>query len=98
MGELKPICVIYFPYLFYPESGARNWIYEYARFLNGDDHEKKWDSKCDYSQYYWFCFYKSNITEPEFKVFYEKEFNQVKFEELKQMVNDAIGQQKIKNQ
>jgi len=33
------------------------------------------------------CFV-GNLPEPEFQVFYEKDFNHVKFEELKQIVKD----------
>lgn len=30
----------------------------------------------------------SNVDEPKFEAFYEKDFNEVKFEELKQIVKD----------
>jgi len=94
----KPICIIYFPDLF-DVNNNRNWIYDYMRALNGEENK---DSKTnyklshDYSDYHWFCFYKDEITEPEFKVFYEKDFTQIKFDELKQIVSNSI--EKYKNE
>lgn len=31
-----------------------------------------------------------NVDEPKFEAFYEKDFNEVKFEELKQIVKDSL--------
>jgi len=87
----KPICVIYFPDLYTSVDHDRNWIYEYARFLNGEQNDGgryQWDGH--FTDYYWFCFYKNDITEPEFKVFHEKDFTPIKYEELKQLVLDSI--------
>ncbi|MES2382818.1 MAG: hypothetical protein V4538_17355 [Bacteroidota bacterium] len=87
MEHVKPICVIYFPDLF--EAQNRQWIYEYMRYLNGEqsDGSNKWDDRKDYwSNYYWFCFYKQDITEPELKVFHPKDFTDIQFQELKDMV------------
>lgn len=35
--------------------------------------------------------YRTNAEEMEFKVFYEKDFNKTKFDELKRMVKDSIN-------
>jgi len=92
----KPIVVIYFPDRFVSASHDRNWIYEYMRALNGEsDTEAKWSLKKEYCEnYFWFCFYKDDINEPEFKVFYEKDFTEIKYQELKQLVLDSIKKEK----
>jgi hypothetical protein len=89
MTEIKPICVIYFPDQFY-EGQHRNWIYEYAAALNGEKTQGKWQLRTDYTQYYWFCFYKEGITEPELRVFYSKDFTDIMFKELRDMVINEI--------
>ncbi len=87
----KPICIIYFPDQFYPNR-TRRWIYDYMRFLNGDvDNDEALKESEYYKDYYWFCFYKIGINEPEFKVFYEKDFSEIKFEELKQLVLESVS-------
>lgn len=85
----KPICVIYFPDNFYDERD-RSWIYDYMWFLNGEKSKGRKTPSQYFTQYYWFCFHKEGITEPEFKVFHEKDFTEIQFEELKKMVLDAI--------
>lgn len=89
----KPIVVIYFPDKFVAGGSNRNWIYEYMAALNGETDNSKWKLSHDYTDYHWFCFYKYGIEEPEFKVFYEKDFDQVKYEELKKIVLQSIENQ-----
>ncbi len=94
MAEVKPICVIYFPNQFY-EKRDNNWIYEYMRYLNGQqsDGDVKWDERKDYwNQYYWFCFYKDDITEPELQVLNAKDITPIQFEELEKLIKEAIEQ------
>lgn len=88
----KPICVIYFPHDF-PANGRKSWIYEYMRYLNGEqtDGSIKWDGRKEYwNEYYWFCFYKEEITEPELQVIHEKDFTEMQFQELKELVLSSI--------
>jgi len=90
----KPIVVIYFPDTFEP-SGKRNWVYDYMAFLNGEEvpnNKFNW-GKHDYSDYHWFCFYKGGINEPQLQVFYEKDFEQTTYEELKKLIQDSIAKQ-----
>ena len=87
----KPIVVIYFPDNFMTGSGDSNWIYEYMQVLNGESPtNNKWYLTHDYTDYHWFCFYKYDIQEPELKVFYEKDFTEIQYQELKQLINEAI--------
>lgn len=92
----KPICVIYFPERFEGVSVDRNWIYEYMQYLNGEKVASKnyWQHTDYWKDYYWFCFYKEDINEPQFDVFYEKDFGEIKFEELKKIVLESIEQTK----
>ena len=94
----KPIAVIYLPENFHlaGATGVEVSSVELMRILNGnfgDNPEKANVTYTDYwNQYYWFCFPKRDIDAPEFKVFYEKDFTEIQFSELKQMVEDGIKQ------
>jgi hypothetical protein len=89
MTEIKPIAIIYFPDQFY-EGQHRNWIYEYAASLNGDNMEGRFKLSTDYTQYLWFCFYKSDIDNPDLIVHHPKDFTPIQFKELKDMVMEEI--------
>ena len=87
----KPIAVIYFPDNFVAGGMDRSWVYEYMRALNGESPtNNKWDLSHDYSDYHWFCFYKDEITEPEFHIFFEKDFTPIQYEELRKIVYDSL--------
>jgi hypothetical protein len=91
----KPICVIYFPFNYRDGISNESWIYDYARFLNGIS-DSKFQQNDYFKDYYWFCFYKYEIEEPEFKVFYEKDFNEIKYEELKKLIIENLCQKNYK--
>jgi hypothetical protein len=92
---MKPICVIYFPTEYSSMGGMiSNWIYEYMAFLNGEPMEQyEFGAAERFKDYCWFCFYKDSINEPEFKVFHEKDFTEIQYQELKQLVEDSLKQQ-----
>lgn len=95
----KPICVIYFPYTFVGGGTKTEWIYEYMRFLNGDvDKNDRYVNSDQFKDYHWFCFYKSDIDEPEFKVFHEKDFTEIQFEELKKLVIESLDKSNKQNE
>lgn len=88
----KPICIIYFPDTFVVGNQDRMWIYEFMRFLNGEQLENdKWVSHKDFSDYHWFCFYKDEINAPEFQVFHEKDFTEIQYAELKKLITDSLA-------
>jgi len=95
MTDAKPIVVIYLPDNFVIGNGRSDAPMELMRALNGNFGEKELNSRIQYSdywqQYYWFCFTKYDILEPEFKVFYPKDFTEIQYEELKKMVEDGIN-------
>jgi hypothetical protein len=93
----KPICIIYFPENTIDGAGEGNWIYEYMRYLNGEQSNgnEKWEDRKDYwSDYYWFCFYKYDIQEPQIQVFHEKDFTEIQYKELKQLIISHLPKQK----
>ena len=97
MIEAKPIVVIYLPENFtIGAGGMRNAPMELMEALNGNYGWQVPSNKTKYNDYwkdyYWFCFSKSDIDAPEFKVFYEKDFTPIQFEELKQMITNATEQ------
>lgn len=91
----KPICVIYLPENYDLGSGADNAAIAMMEALNGlsDGKHKATDY---WKEYYWFCFPKAEITEPEFQVFYEKDFTEIQFKELEKLITDSLNQIKSK--
>jgi hypothetical protein len=88
----KPICIIYFPENMQPANGRVDWIFDFARFLNGEQCSgEKWKQENYFKDYYWFCFYKHDIAAPEFKVFYEKNFIEIQYQELKEIITKSIN-------
>jgi hypothetical protein len=90
MNNPKPICVIYWPgnYLF---GRDKNWIYEFACALNGDNFQG-FKLATNFTDYHWFCFYDQDIHTPEFKVFHAKDITEIEFEDLKKLVLESIKQ------
>ena len=93
----KPICIIYIPEHYSSGKGDNRWIFQYADFLNGNpnpDSNISWGNSEVYSDYLWFCFPKDEIDAPEFKVFYDKDFTPIQFEELKQLILNSTEKTK----
>lgn len=89
----KPIAIIYFPDNM--GSPEKNWIYQYMAFLNGEktEHGISFGEKKDYwKDYYWFCFYDYDIDKPEIKVFYEKDFTDIQYNELKKLITQSLNE------
>ena len=85
MEQVQPICVIYLPNDYSNSLPIRPL--ELMNELNG----WKLDSpKKPLGGYVWFSFYKDGITAPEFKVFYNKDWDKIEFEELKKSVIDSL--------
>lgn len=82
----KPIVVIHTPIHF---SGSFTKSQEMA--AKDRDH-----LSVNYPDYYWFIFPDPKVQIPQFQVFYEKDFTEIQYEELKQLITDAIEQQKLK--
>jgi hypothetical protein len=86
--EAKPICVIYLPEHWSFGNMDRDGASELMKALNGgfgnDDNRVQYT---DYwKEYYWFCFTKYDIEAPEFKVFHAKDFTEIQFNELKDLI------------
>jgi hypothetical protein len=86
MIDSKPICVIYFPW---PNSFNPT---ELMAIFNGWD-EGKGKRQEGFEGYLWFCFIKYGIEAPEFQVFHPKDFTDIQFEELKQLVLNNLPTQ-----
>lgn len=90
----KPICIIYFPEK-YSASIKKDWIYDYMKFLNAEKVENaSWRYSEYFTEYYWFCFYKHDIDVPEFQVFHEKDFTDIQYQELKEMITRNLDTRK----
>ncbi len=85
----KPICVIYLPYSLDGGNGRMLTPVDLMSALNGrDDSKHKPD---DYwKDYLWFSFYKDDIIAPEFQVFHEKDFTEIQYEELKELLEKSL--------
>jgi hypothetical protein len=82
---IKPICVIYLP-VDSPiyDGGQQLTPVEVMSALNGWD--KKSEQREEFKDYLWFSFQKQGIGSPEFQVFHPKDFTEIQFNELKQLV------------
>jgi len=87
----KPICVIYLPDELALSGGGKIINpSDLMNLLNGWGDKDKYRHTDYWQDYLWFSFYKDGITEPEFKVFHEKDFTEIQYEELKQLVLNSI--------
>jgi hypothetical protein len=57
--------------------------------IKRDESQKSLEDKIG-EDYYCLAYVDSNLKEPKFQVFYEKDFNEVKYEELKKIIEDAL--------
>ena len=95
----KPICVIYLPLEFHFGNDRDNSPMDLMTALNGNFGEEKSHDKIKYTdywkEYYWFSFFKDGIDAPEFKVFHEKDFTEIQFQELKSMIEAQLEEMKV---
>lgn len=86
MEQVKPICVIYLPDNFDLSDGRDMASNRLMSILNGWDEKVVMDRRNYWEGYLWFCFPKLNIDAPEFQVFHPKDFTEIQYQELKDMV------------
>lgn len=77
----KPICIVYVP-----KNLAVNGV-EFS-YLDGIKLAKQWMN--DYPDYYFFIFPDSEVNQIDLKVIYEADFNQIKYQELKKLIEEQI--------
>jgi len=82
----KPICIIYLPTDFNLPGISSPTHLAYA--LNG--WEYKTEQRPEIKEYLWFCFTKEGITAPEFQVFHEKDFTEIQYNELKELIINEL--------
>ena len=82
----KPIAVIYVPESAFGKNGATVRMSDCMGIMEKFEKEKP--------DYHWFCFIDYDAPKIELKVFYEKDFSEIQYEELKKLITDAIEQQK----
>lgn len=84
----KPIVVMYLPDHFRDSEWKAEEVMDILNnFPDGDQRYVRTDY---WKDYYWLAFYKDEIDAPELQVFYEKDFTPIKFEELKQFIEDSL--------
>lgn len=83
----KPIAVFYIPSIM--DIGGKLIDYNACANLVDDLHKQM-------SDYHWFCLIENdnNIQSPYLKVFYEKDFSETKYEELKKHLESKIEEYK----
>lgn len=87
----KPIVVIYLPrhYDVFKSIDPGELMAILNGNFGGDDNLVKIKVTKYWMDYYWFCFYKDEIDEPEFQVFYQKDQQPISNDELKKLIQDA---------
>lgn len=88
MSTVKPICVIYLPEFI--GAGGQRISWNDCRSIQEAQEKEK-------PEYYWFVIPDYGSGKIEFKVFYEKDFTETQFAELKKIIDTAIENQKNKN-
>lgn len=83
----QPISIIYFPYNYVNRQEIDKIVFH----LNGWDDNSKENPPNPLGGYLWFCFEKDGIDAPEFVVYYEKDFNEIKYEELKALIIENLS-------
>lgn len=82
----KPIAVVYVPQSAYGAGGRKlSW---------SDSHEIKQTFEKEMPDYYWLVLLDYDAPKIELKVFYEKDFTPIQYEELKSLIANAIEQTK----
>lgn len=99
----KPIVVIYLPENYSVDGRDREDApMELMKALNGNFGNNVESDRIypDYwKEYYWFCFTKYGMIDaPEFKVFHPKDFTDIQFQELKDMVMADLEEMKLNHQ
>lgn len=87
----KPIVVIYLPrhYDVFKSIDPGGLMAILNGNFGGNDNLGKIKVTKYWMDYYWFCFYKDEIDEPEFQVFYQKDQQPISNDELKKLIQDA---------
>lgn len=88
MIEVKSICVMYFPKDFSFVDDRTIEPFKLMKELNRWAEYESMDNS--YGGYIWWCFFKENITEPELQVFHPKDFTEIQYQELRDMVMEEI--------
>lgn len=81
----KPIAVLYIP----ADVWEKEINYRHGTFIR--------NFNIDFSDYYWFVWPDFDAKRPELKVYYEKDFTQIQYDELLKQVNEKIEEIKNKN-
>jgi hypothetical protein len=84
----KPIALMYWPIEMDMGNGSTLGAGQMMGILNGLDDKYKAD--LIFQDYLWLVVPKPNISEPELKVFHEKDFTDIQYEELKAMVKEGV--------
>lgn len=81
----KPICIVYVPTNLMIDA-------EEFSYLDGIKLSKQW--MINYPDYYFFVFPDSEVDQIDIKVIYEADFDQIKYQELKKLIEEQINQTK----
>jgi hypothetical protein len=82
----KPIAVLYLPSDEY--FGPHTRVGDLVAAFNGYHPDIQMPS--GFSDYLWFIFVNGELYVPELKVFHEKDFTEIQYEELRQMIEDGV--------
>ena len=83
MAEVKPIVIVYLPENISDNGMKSGWT------LAGELREQ---FQKEMPEYYWFVLIDYNAERIELKVFYEKDFTEITYDELKKIIEDSIKQ------
>jgi len=90
---VKPIVVIYLPENFNIGNNSGSAATELMTILNnnyGWEKESKYAVNNYWKDYLWFVFNDYELSIPRFEVFYPKDFTEIQFNELKDLVENKL--------
>ena len=89
----KPIAILYVPDMDSPQNSAQDVAYRYMRELNDNYGDRNATTQTNgfWSDYYWFVFPEYGLEAPRLEVFHEKDFAEIQFNELKELVLAKIN-------
>ena len=94
---IKPIAVLYIPNNVSESTGEQLRTWELAASFNGEDNTRYRVNKELYKDYLWFCF-PTDDNDFTMEVFHPKDFTEIQYNELKQLITNEISNLKTQKQ
>jgi hypothetical protein len=86
---IQPICIMYVPKDFC--FGGSDLLFQPVEFMTHFNGWRNENQNISIGGYLWFSFFKEGISEPQFQVFFDKDFTAIQYNELKEIVMKGLA-------